>query len=88
MFRIDVVIATPITAKTSHSSGETDDCDTILRLFDAAGNELAFNDDISLSDLNSRLAYTPAQSGECRIVVTSYLPGATGHFVLAIQEKK
>src|SRR5262249_25881746 len=64
------------------------DFDTFLRVEDEKGVERAFNDDIALDDLNSRLEFSPAVSGTYRIIVTTYRAGDTGQFVLAIQEKK
>ena len=61
--------------------------DAYLRLLDDGGGERAFDDD-SGGDLNARLVFTPNQSGQHHIIVTTYRPGETGHFVLAIQEKK
>jgi thiol-disulfide isomerase/thioredoxin len=61
------------------------DFDTYLRLVDAAGKEVAFNDDISQTNLNSRLVYLATKTGDYRIIVTSYPPGKTGSFVLEMK---
>src|SRR5262249_1024594 len=60
------------------------DFDTFLRLENAAGKELAFNDDIDLQNknLNSRLLFLAPKTGAYKLVVTTYEPGKTGAFVL------
>jgi hypothetical protein len=32
--------------------------------------------------------FTPTKAGEYRVIATTYVPGQTGGFALAIQEKK
>jgi len=58
------------------------DFDTFLRLEDANGNELAFDDD-SGGSLNARLVYTARQTGDFRIVATSF-SGGVGRFQLLV----
>lgn len=60
--------------------------DTWLRVEDANGNELAYNDDGG-QGLNSRLEFTPKQDGDYRLVVTSYRAGATGAYILTVKTK-
>jgi thiol-disulfide isomerase/thioredoxin len=48
------------------------DFDTFLRLEDAKGKEVAFNDDVAPGNLNSRILYFAAKSGEYSIIVTTY----------------
>jgi tetratricopeptide (TPR) repeat protein/tRNA A-37 threonylcarbamoyl transferase component Bud32 len=62
------------------------DFDAYLRVENEAGREKAFDDD-SGGNFNARLVFTPAQSGEYRVIVTSFVANQTGAFVLAILEK-
>jgi tetratricopeptide (TPR) repeat protein len=62
------------------------DFDAFLRVENSAGREKAYDDD-SGGDLNARLDFRPTESGEYRVIVTTYLPNQTGGFVLAIQQK-
>src|SRR4051794_4157710 len=50
----------------------SEDFDTYLRVEDADGKEVAFNDDIAPDDLNSRLIYLAPKTGDYRLIVTSY----------------
>lgn len=59
--------------------------DTFIRLVDAGGKELMFNDDGG-EGLNSRMTYRPAASGTFRIVCTTFDPGVTGPFTLIVRE--
>ena len=62
--------------------------DTWLRLEDANGKELAFNDDaVPGKNYNSRVEYTFTQDGNYRIIVTSYRPGATGPYTVTVRQK-
>lgn len=60
------------------------DFDTFLRLENAAGKEVSFNDDIDVAakNLDSRIIYMPSKSGEFKLVVTTFAAGKTGNFVL------
>src|SRR5204862_78378 len=49
--------------------------DTWLRVEDAAGTELASDDD-SGGSLNSRIMFTPTSSGQYRVIVTSFSANA------------
>jgi thiol-disulfide isomerase/thioredoxin len=60
------------------------DFDTFLRLEDAKGKEVAFNDDVAQNNLNSRILYLAANSGEYRIIVTTFDAGKTGAFKLDV----
>lgn len=60
--------------------------DPYLRLEDAAGNNLADDDDGGGGNLNARLLFVCAQTGEHRIVATTFL-GGTGNFTLQVSEK-
>jgi hypothetical protein len=60
--------------------------DTYLRLEDPAGKKLLEDDD-SGGGRNARVAFTPPRDGTYRIVVTSFLPGATGAYTLRIRQE-
>jgi thiol-disulfide isomerase/thioredoxin len=61
--------------------------DTFLRLENAAGKEVAFNDDVDLAskNLNSRIIYVAPKTGDYKIIVTTFEPGKTGAFVLEMK---
>jgi hypothetical protein len=59
--------------------------DPFLRLEDAAGTNLAQDDD-SGGNLNSRIIFPCTQAGEYRIIATSLI-GGTGNFTLQVSEK-
>jgi thiol-disulfide isomerase/thioredoxin len=65
----------------------SDDFDTFLRLEDAKGKEVAFNDDVDLQakNLNSRVIYYVAKAGEYRVVVTTFEASKTGKFNLDVK---
>src|SRR5437870_294798 len=49
------------------------DFDAFLRLEDAQGKEVAFNDDLDeATTRDSRIIYKPAKTGDFKIIVTSY----------------
>jgi tetratricopeptide (TPR) repeat protein len=58
--------------------------DTYLKLLDAKGTLIADNDDIAPNDLNSRIIFTPKESGTFRIVATSYQERGRGPYTLTI----
>ena len=58
------------------------DFDTFLRLEDKNGKQLAFDD--GRQKLNSRLIFRPSQSGNYRLIVTSFGSGATGTYRLLV----
>jgi thiol-disulfide isomerase/thioredoxin len=59
--------------------------DTYLRLENAAGKQVAFNDDIDAKNLNSRILYVAPKTGEYRIIATTFEPGKTGAFQLEVK---
>jgi WD40 repeat protein/tetratricopeptide (TPR) repeat protein/tRNA A-37 threonylcarbamoyl transferase component Bud32 len=59
--------------------------DTYLRLEDNQGQVLAENDDISPSNLNSRIIFRPEKDGPCRIVATSFQRRGSGEYALTIR---
>jgi eukaryotic-like serine/threonine-protein kinase len=65
---------------------ESSQFDSYLRLEDAKGKVLAENDDISPQDQNSRLIFTPTQTGVYRIIATSFQQQGTGAYTLTIRE--
>src|SRR5580700_11253198 len=48
------------------------DFDAVLRLEDAKGKEVAFNDDYEQNNLDSRILYFARKSGEYRVIVTAF----------------
>src|SRR5262249_34767720 len=58
--------------------------DTYLKLLDPKGNLVAENDDIAPNNLNSRIIFTPKESGTFRIVATSYQERGRGAYTLTI----
>jgi hypothetical protein len=57
--------------------------DTVLSLRDASGALLASNDDIAVSNLNSRITYTPTSSGRYFLAAAAY-GSSTGGFRLSV----
>ena len=60
------------------------DFDTFLRLEDSTGKKISENDDISATNLNSRLGFMPKKTGTYRAVVTTYDPGLTGRYTVYV----
>ncbi|MBZ0306371.1 MAG: DVUA0089 family protein, partial [Anaerolineae bacterium] len=56
-------------------SAQSDAVDTFVTLFDAAGNTLAENDDISGDNLNSLIETSLPANGTYYVAVTAYRPG-------------
>lgn len=56
--------------------------DPVLSIYDAAGNQLAFNDDAN--GLNSALSYVASQSGDVFVEARAYSEGETGQYRLAV----
>lgn len=63
---------------------QSSDLDPYLRLEDAAGKTLLYDDD-SGGDLNARIDYIPSADTEYRIIATSYRT-ATGAFSLTVRQ--
>lgn len=57
--------------------------DTYLRLRDINGNQLAFNDDISVKNTDSRLTYKATTSGEYFLDAASYAQASSGDYSLS-----
>jgi hypothetical protein len=60
--------------------------DAYLRLEDAAGNNLARDDD-SGGGLNSRINFRPQQTGFYRVIATSLGNGSIGEFNLTVRQQ-
>lgn len=60
--------------------------DPMLAIYDAQGNQLAFNDDANGS-LNAALRYAPSQSGEVFVEARAFDPQATGAYRLGISSE-
>lgn len=78
-FEVDLEAGQIVTLSTAL----TENLDTILTLNDAAGNEVAQNDDEGGGVLTSRIVYVVERSGTYSVVVTGY-GGATGAFTLEV----
>ncbi len=63
------------------------DFDSYLRLEGSAGDPLAEDDD-SGGGLHARLVFRPPQDDVYRVVVTTFAPGATGHYLLTIRQEE
>jgi serine/threonine protein kinase/Flp pilus assembly protein TadD len=59
--------------------------DTLLQIKDARGKLLAENDDISPSNLNSRILFPPPRDGFYRFVATSFEKRGVGPFTLRVR---
>ena len=79
-----VVHGFPMKAGKTYTIDLTSPWDNFLRLEDAAGNQLAMDDD-SGGNLNARIVHQPTQDGWCRIIVTSFAPNATGNYTLKVR---
>jgi hypothetical protein len=56
--------------------------DTYLRLRDSNGTEIAYNDDVSVNNLNSRLIYKAINSGQYFLDAASYRESSSGDYSL------
>jgi tetratricopeptide (TPR) repeat protein len=62
--------------------------DTYLKLLDPKGNLVAENDDIAPNNLNSRIVFTPKETGTFRIVATSFQERGRGAYTVTITTLK
>ncbi len=60
--------------------------DTYLRLQDEKGRVVAENDDISPTNLNSRIVFTPREDGAYLIVATSFQQRGAGAYTITVRE--
>jgi hypothetical protein len=60
--------------------------DPMLSVYDAQGNQLAFNDDAN-GTLNSALRYSPTQSGEVFVEARAFNAEATGRYRLGVSSE-
>jgi predicted Ser/Thr protein kinase len=60
--------------------------DTYLRLEDAGGRQLAWDDD-SGGELNARIVFPCQTTGTYRIICTTFAPGAIGPFTMTVREQ-
>lgn len=72
-YRITAVAGTVLTVRTSYPGGVP--MDTVVRLFDVFGNQLALNDDAALGTAYSALTYTFAVPGTYYIAVSAFPNG-------------
>jgi hypothetical protein len=66
------------------TSADTKALDPFLILNDPLGKKVAFNDDISPDNLNSRIVYSPQMPGEYTIVATSFGGGGSGDYEVKV----
>lgn len=59
--------------------------DTVLRLYDGADRQVAFNDDRAQGDLNSEIIFVSPRRSTYRIQVSGY-EGAVGDFLLEVRD--
>lgn len=71
-----------VLALNSAAESEEQAVDPMLAIYDAEGNQLAFNDD-SEGSLNSLLQYAPAQSGEVFVEAREFI-GRAGAYQLSV----
>jgi len=71
MYAIDVAAGEILTAHTGPSQNSRE-LDTVLRLFDDSGREVAFNDDSGSGSLFSRLVHTVEDAGRYYLGVSAY----------------
>lgn len=69
-----------------HPDKDMPSFDTFLRLEDAAGKQLAENDDYITTD--SRIIFSPEKTGQYRVVCTTFDAGATGSYTLTVSPNK
>lgn len=72
--------------RTYTIEAKSSDLDTYLRVENAAGVQVAFDDDGG-DGLNAKVAYRPTLSGPYRLIVTTYRSRQTGSFVLELKEQ-
>ena len=65
---------------------ESPQFDTLLRLEDDKGKVVAENDDISPTNLNSRIFFSPRIDGSYHIVATSFQQRGTGAYTIIVRE--
>ncbi len=82
-----VYLARLLPGRTYTIDLQSPDFDSFLRLEGAAGNPIAENDDGG-AGVNARLSIRPTQEEVFRLVVTTFAPGATGHFLLTVRQEE
>jgi hypothetical protein len=71
------------------NAADTQQLDTWLRVEDAKGKQLAFNDDAEGENtLNSRIDFECKEDGTYRIIATSFNQDATGDYTVLVKEVK
>jgi len=68
------------------NAADQKEIDSVLRVEDAAGKQLAFNDDApGENTLNSRIDFACEKDGTYRIIATSLNDNATGNYTVLIK---
>lgn len=71
------------------NAADSQQLDTFLRVEDAKGKQLAFNDDApGENTLNSRIDFECKEDGVYRIIATSFNDGETGDFTVLVKMAK
>ena len=65
-----------------------DNMDTELALFDASGNQLAYNDDSPAQGVTSLINYRASQNGNLYVRVSEFGDNGTGSYTLAMSESR
>jgi len=84
------VFLVKLTAGTNYvlrmNAKDEDELDAFLRVEDAAGKELAFNDDADGENtLNARIDFKCEKDGTYRVICTSFNEAETGNFTLLVK---
>jgi serralysin len=83
-YRVNLVAGQTYTFNLA-GSGNTPGVDTYLRLHDAGGNQVAFDDDSGVG-LSSSLVFTAAASGVFFVNAGAYNDAATGQYALSFTQ--
>lgn len=73
-----------ISLNAADGEGQEASLDPMLFLYDAQGEELAFNDDADAS-LNSRLSYVPTRSGHVFVAARAFADSSAGAYTLSVE---
>ena len=65
-----------------------DNMDTELALFDASGNQLAYNDDSPAQGVTSLINYRASQNGDLYVRVSEFGDNGTGSYTLTLSEPR
>lgn len=86
-YRLDVQTGRRYNLALAGVAGESEAIDPMLSIYDAQGNQLAFNDDAN-GTLNSALRYVPQQSGVVYVEARAYSSAVTGPYRLGVSSEE